>query len=351
MSTRARRVMVLAAIISYAGSISQAARADDPSNPGSGSSCVVQGTALVPKDQAIYSAASGGNKIAQFSGALCPLKATNFPADATAGRVQINTGAGFRVEGFTDPKTIPVWAVHDLPVAADHLWISGGRSTRLLGASPGKLRVELPARGSLAQAVRATAGCEAFSFGKVPPPIFEVPGHARGYVAQSSDLDLFGSSSGDLAYTLHVSGEGSGVLLWSQETRGAYVHVTSRFELFVDAWVKKSDVKALPPGEMMDQTVPPESVQNPPQLGLSNYMKLVQAPRNVPLHFGRGDATPTIGEIETGTEVYVIDIILGWASVIPKTLHVMPNDDKGFWVKAADLGIATPAPDAGAPRK
>jgi hypothetical protein len=72
----------------------------------------------------------------------------------------------------------------------------------------------------------------------------------------------------------------------------------------------------------------------------------VQAPRAVAIHLGRGDTTPVIGEIEPGSEVYVMDTLLGWVSVLPKALHVMPADDKAFWVKASDLGIATPAPPA-----
>lgn len=349
MSGRAASTWALASLICFgATAYASTVAAQGSTSAGSGTACVLQGTGLAPKDQAVFSAASGGAKIAQFSGAFVPLKATNFPADSSNGRMQINTAAGFRIEGFTDARTIPVWATRDIPVVADHVWISGGRSLRVLGASPGKLKVELPGRGSLSRGVTATVGCDALSFGKAPAPLFEVPGHARGYVAKQSELDLHGSASGDLAYTLHAAGDGSGLLLWSTEARGAYVHVVSRFELFVDAWVKRADLRALPPGEMMDQLVPPETVQNPPQLSLSSYVRIVTASRPVPIHFGRGDATPTIGEIETGGEVYVIDIILGWASVIPKALHIMPTDEKGFWVKASDLGIATPGPDAGA---
>jgi hypothetical protein len=352
MSTRPVRVLILVTFCSFAlAAAAKIASAQDPSNAGSGSACVVQGNAMVPKDQAVFSSASGGHRIAAFSGAITPLRATNFPADSSAGRVQINTAAGFRIEGFTDAKTIPVWSARDLPVVADRVWISGGRQLRVLGASSGRLRVELPARGSLAQPVQTGAVCDNLSFGRTTPPLYQVPGQARGYVAQRGDLDLYGSSAGDLAYTIHASGDGSGLLLWSTETRGAFVHVTARFEMFLDVWVKRSDVKALPVGEMMDQATPAEFLQNPPSLSLTNYLRIVQATHNIPIRFGRGDSAPTIGEIESGSEVYVLDIILGWASVIPKALHIMPTDEKGFWVKASELGIAIPSPDAGVPKK
>ncbi|MBI5532096.1 MAG: hypothetical protein HY898_05225 [Deltaproteobacteria bacterium] len=352
MSTRRGRVLIQASLLSVGlCGLAADAGATDPPATGSGSSCVIQGNAIAPKDQAIYSAATGGNRIAVFSGAITPLRATNFPADSNNGRMQINTAAGFRIEGFTDARSINVWSSRDIPVAPDHVWISGGRQLRVLGASPGRLRVELPARGSIGQPVQANASCDALSFGRTTPPVFDTPGNARGYVAQRNELDLHGSSAGDLSYTLHASGDGSSILLWSTETRGAYVHVLSRFELYVDAWVKRSDVKALPQGEMMDQAIPAESVQNPPSLALSNYLRIVQATHAIPIRFGRGDAAPVIGEIESGSEVYVLDIILSWASVIPKALHVMPTDEKGFWVKASDLGIAIPVPDGGVPRK
>jgi hypothetical protein len=35
----------------------------------------------------------------------------------------------------------------------------------------------------------------------------------------------------------------------------------------------------------------------------------------------------------------VLDLVAGWASVMPKTLNVVPGPDGQFWVKAADLGI------------
>lgn len=351
MLLAARRALMTATVLGFGvlGGGGREAAADEAQQPGSGPSCVLQGSAIVQKDLAIYGAASGGNKIAQFSGAVVPLKATNFPADASTGRAQINTGGGFRVEGFVDAKSLPVVTSRDIPVAPGHVWISGGRTVRLTGASPGQLRVELPAQGAVAQPVRATAPCDGFGFDHGPAPIFEVPGSARGLVAQHGDIDLSGSASGDVVYTLHASGDGGGLLLWGLETRGAYAHVVARFELFVDGWVRRSDVRALPRGEMMDQLAPPERVQNPPALALKDYQRIVRTNANVVIRYGRAENTPPIGEIEQGTEVYVNEIVLGWAAVLPKALHVMPADDRSFWVKASDLGLAVP--DAGARKR
>ncbi len=360
MTRRSRRTAllgILAGLCVGAGAVPEA-WAQDAGTPaaagpaGSGPSCVVTGTAYVQKDAGIYDAATGGTKIAVFSGALGPLKATNFPADPSTGRAQINTGSGFRVEGFTDPRAVLVFASRDLPVVSDRLWISAGVPLKIIGAAPGKLQVELTGGAGLSAPVRAWAICDALTFTKGTVPLYEVPGNARGYVARSGSLDLYDAPGGSVVTSLGISGEGSGLLLWGTRTQRGFAHVTSRSDVFVDAWVKLSDVRALPRGEMMDQLAAVDRVQNPPQLALKDYMSVMRAPSTVSLFFGRGATYPTIGALESGAEIYVIETVVGWASVLPKGLQVMPVGDRSFWVRASDLGMATPgAHDAGAPSK
>lgn len=357
MTRRLRRTAllgILAVLCVGAGAVPQA-RAQDAgavSAGGSGTSCVISGNAIVQKDTEIFDAASGGNKIAVFSGALAPLKATAFPADASTGRVQVNTGGGFRVEGFADPRGITVFATRDLPLVSDRLWLSAGVPLKIVGAAPGKVRVELPAGAGLAAPMRGWAPCDALTFSRGALPLYEVPGNARGYVARSGTLDLYDSPGGSVVQSLSISGEGNGMLLWGTQSRSGYAHVTSRSSIFVDAWVKISDVRSLPRGEMMDQLAPVDRVQSPPQLALKEYLRVMQAPSSVSLFFGRGATFPTIGAIEPGGEIYVLETVVGWASVLPKGLHVMPVGDRAFWVRASDLGLATPGSgDAGAPAK
>ena len=54
-----------------------------------------------------------------------------------------------------------------------------------------------------------------------------------------------------------------------------------------------------------------------------------------------GDSNPVVGRIEANTETYVLDIVAGWASVLPKSLNVTPHGDYQFWVKASELGIGS----------
>jgi len=334
--------LVMAAVV--AGGEPGESLADDTS--GSGTSCVISGDAYVQKDTIVYSAASGGNEIAKFSGAKAPLKATRFPADASTGRVLVNAGGGFRVEGFTDPRAITMFGSRDLTVVPGHVWISASTPITPVGATSGRLQVELPSGGGLSRSLRAWTSCDALTFDKGTRPVFEMPRNARGYVAKQGSLDLYGEAGGGVIYTLSISGEGSGLLLWGTTVQSGYVHVTSRSSVYIDAWVKFRDVKALPRGELMDQVAPHDTVQNPPQLALKEYQRVMAAPKDINLYFGRGEATPIIGTLEKDAEIYVLETVVGWASVLPKGLHVLPNGDRAFWVKASDLGLADPRPPA-----
>jgi len=320
---------------------------DAPADPGSGTACVISGNAYVDKDTSIYSEASGGNEIGKFSGARAPLKATRFPQDASQGRVLINGGDGFRLEGFTDPRALSVYGTRDLPVAGGHLWISASSLLKISGASPGKVKVEHPAAGGLSRPIQAWTSCDALTFDRGTPPLYEVPRNARGYVAKQGTLDLYDEANGSVVHTLYISGEGNGLLLWGTTVRGAYVHVTMRSSIFIDAWVKTSDVRRLPRGELMDQVVPPSHVQSSPSLALKEYLQVMRAPKQINLHYGRGEATPIIGVLEKDAEIYVLETVVGWATVLPKKLQVLPSGDRAFWVKASELGLDSTRPDAG----
>lgn len=148
MTELSRRTAIfgMAGCLSLAlGHVAPAWAGDEAADPGSGTACVISGDAYVDKDTTIYSEVSGGNEIGKFSGAKAPLKATRFPKDASQGRVLINGGDGFRLEGFTNPRALTVFGSRDLPVVAGHLWISASTPMKFAGAAPGKVRVEHPA--------------------------------------------------------------------------------------------------------------------------------------------------------------------------------------------------------------
>lgn len=43
--------------------------------------------------------------------------------------------------------------------------------------------------------------------------------------------------------------------------------------------------------------------------------------------------------MKLGTELHLLDIVAGWANVLPKSLSVAPEGDNQFWVRASDVGL------------
>ena len=72
---------------------------------------------------------------------------------------------------------------------------------------------------------------------------------------------------------------------------------------------------------------------------------MVRAPKRTSIRLEPATNAPEIGTLEVGTEVYLIDIVAGWASVLPRSLTVMPAGEHQFWVDANDLRVgARPSP-------
>lgn len=316
-----------------------------PINPdGSGPSCVIGGRAFVTKNTLVYDQPTGGKVIGRLTGARGPMKATHFPKDTTSARVLINTGDGFRVEGFVSPSALTVFATRDLSVAGSQLAIASSTPLKVTGAMPGKLRVELPATGGLARSVRTTVNCDALTFNQTSPLLFEIPRNARGYVPKEGVLELYDSPSGSVVATVYPSGGGNGLLLWGTTKRAGFVNVTMRSDIFIDAWVRLSDVTALPQGELMDQLAPQSRGFYSPTVGLKESFPTKEVPKVTSLHFGRGPKAAVIGALEPKAEVFLLDTVLGWSSVLPVGLQVMPPENSsGYWVLASDLGIGAPS--------
>jgi hypothetical protein len=136
-------------------------------------------------------------------------------------------------------------------------------------------------------------------------------------------------------FTLKVM-EGASQLFWSTESRAGFVHVKGRGNLTLDAWARATSLEPLKKGEMMDQFIPPTSAVTGAQLALDKPPRIVQATREIPVRAHREDKEKPIGAIEVGAEVYLMETLSGWVNVLPKNLGLMPGDDAGFWIPAAD---------------
>lgn len=299
--------------------------------------CSLQGSAILPKGSGIYEGPSGGSPIATFTGAQVGLTVTSFP-ESVGGRAQVVT-SGFRIRGFVRAKDIPVFTAHTVPVYAGHVWIAEGRKVSVLAATDGRMHVELSASFPMSGSFHGWAPCDAFSFSPKTMPGWTPEGGMRGYVVKKDRVELYAEPRGDVVAGIEPVSWGNGVLVWSAERSGPWLHVEHHGEVILDGWLRAADVSALPPGETMDQQTPPSTQPGSPRLAVQGNTRTLTTAREVNLRAKAGDANPLIGSIEPGVEVLVMDVVAGWASVLPKSLAVMPTEGAQFWTRAKDLGI------------
>ena len=131
------------------------------------------------------------------------------------------------------------------------------------------------------------------------------------------------------------------MLLWSTESQGGYVHVVYHEDIVIDAWVASADLVALKQGETMDRLAPTSAVTGAARLSMDDKTTLVRAQKDVPLRLSPQEAAKPVGAIETGGEVYLVQTVLGWTSVLPRALNVLPPGDRSFWVPSSEVGTAS----------
>jgi hypothetical protein len=337
-----RRILLPGALaLGSAVLVAGGVRADDVkplASPAATSGCVLKGTFPVQKGTTIHDAASGGRAIATFTGAPQAISLSEIPPDPIAGRARISTSNGpasLRIDGWTSPSSIAVFTMRDVPVVPGHVWIADAQRVKLVAAASGSLTAELAIPGTSNQTARGAAPCDAWTLRPGTPTPMEVPGNGRGYLTKGTTIELFDAPRGSVVFTLRVL-DGTAQLFWSNESRPGWVHVKTRGSLVIDAWARPRDLEPLKKGEMMDQFVPPTTSAAGVSLKLDGAPKLIQAPRDIPVRAKREDKDPPIGMLEAGAEVYVIETMLGWTNVLPKSLGVTPAGSLGFWIPAAE---------------
>jgi hypothetical protein len=329
---------VLSAALLGAAFSSRGARAQDSA----GAQCSLRGTPALPATLEIYDKPQGGKAVARFTGGTSPVVFSDFPSSPATRRVSVHTGNGsgsFRIEGYVEAAKLPLHTAQTVAVAPAHVWIGAHQEVSLVGASSGRLKVRRAARSPLSGNFDGSAACSAFGLVPGTPAGWNVPGEARGYVLKQSSLDLHEGPGGSRVTTLQRSGEGGGVLFFSTERRGDWVRIEYRDDIVIDAWARSSNLHALPPGETMDFQRPPTTQRGTPRVLLQGSTRTVKTTKEIPLRIAAKDAEPVIGKIEANTETYVMDVMAGWASVLPKALNVAPAGELQFWVPAKELGL------------
>ncbi len=300
-------------------------------------SCTLRGTTPMPKGGELWDAAAGGKLLARFTGAPLAATVSDWPADGTGrARVATSVGQGLRIEGFAAAASLPTYTVRDVAVVPSHVWITAGQKVRVVAASAGSLTVDRAVSGSAGQTVRGVAPCEAIGLAPAGRRAVDVPGSGRGYAMKDATLELFAEPAGAAVFTLRMT-EGSGELFWGTETRGGFVRVASRGDLATEAWARLRDLSALKKGELMDQAIAPQTVVDGATLALDPPPPIVRATRDVPVRAHRDEKERPIGVLEAGAEVYVMDTIAAFTSVLPKGLGLMPAEDVAFWIPTSEV--------------
>lgn len=340
---RANAVWAWGVALSMVGLTAPATAEDTAAAPATSTACNLSGIVQMPVNLAIYDKDDGGSPIARFSGGDTALAASDFFSSGGK-RAQVRTGTGtgsFRIAGWVDASKIPVFTANRIPIVSGHLWIAAHRKVDVSSGSGAKLRIKKKVHSPMSQTFSAWAPCSSLTLDEKTPSGFTPPGHARGYVLKKDQLEVYDDYKNDrnLVTVINKAAGSTGVLLWSEERKGAWVHLIFHGDVIVSGWARARDLKALPKGETMDIQHGPVTKRQPPQLKLADTPKLIKTTKEVPIRTGAKEDAPVIGRIEADTETYVLDQIAGWASVLPKSLNVAPWGDGHFWVKASDLGL------------
>jgi len=301
--------------------------------------CVLTGTSQLGPRVQIFDSQRGGSVIARFTGGESPLQIDAFPPQPGRARVVTATGnGGFRITGFVDAMEVPVFTRREVPVVKGHVWIEAQREVRVLRGTTARLEVRKALTQPLRQNFDGWGPCDAFALERGTPAGWDVPGDARGFKVKKDSLQLYDGWNEDQTKVATLS-NASGMLLWGIAERGSSVRVQYHGEIGIEAWARVEDLHRLPRGEREDSLDPPARRRAPPRLKLASVPTEVTTTRSISIRTQPAEKGTVIGVIEPNTETYVLDVVVGWASVLPKSLHVAPDGDGQFWVPANELGL------------
>ena len=301
--------------------------------------CSLTGHTDFPMNTAIQSA--DGRAIARFSGGSAALSVSEVTLGASP-RARVETGAprgAFRLRGYVDATKLPLFTTQSVAISAGHLWIGDHRPVSIASVSADKVKIQRIAASPLGQTFSAWTSCASLSFDAGTPAGWSPSGDARGFALRGDGLELFDAPQGSSVGVVSKAPEASVVLFFSTEQSGGFVHVERHGDIIVNAWAKASELSALPRGETMDQLATLPNTRGAARLALPSEPRVIRTTREVPLRASAKDTDAAIGVIGADTETYVLDVMAGWVSVMPKAMDVMPAEGGQFWAKKNDLGI------------
>jgi len=301
-------------------------------------SCVVTGHTAVKADTTVYDKSSGGTAIAKLTGAKVPLAVSQIGTSAAGARLRVSTtqSSGYvRIDGWAARDAFRFFAARDLPVAGGHLWISQGQQLSVKARKDGKLEVSHQLLGSAGQRVKAIVPCDAVTLSFPTIPADDAPERSKTYQSKTNEIDLYDRPRGDVVFTLRMEDEVRKVF-WSTEARGGFIHVMSRTDVTIDAWVRWRDVTALRHAELFDPSYVAPKPWPIKTLAIKDPPKVLTAHKELPIHGKPENAHTAIGMVEKGAKLYAMERSGDWTNVLPSNLGILPAGG-GFWVRTASL--------------
>lgn len=304
------------------------------------SSCTLTGTATPDLDLQMTDAE--GRPLARFGGVALPLSVTDLP-ESGDGKMRVSTGASgrLRVMGFVPVRAIPIYLKRDLPVVKGRITLLKGTAIEYLGRNGDQIRINVKTVNAIAETYSATVACEGLSLEPQKVTRWAPPGHARGYLMKQPVAPLFDKPGPDakVVASIHLAKEAHGILFYGDRREGDFIHVQYRRDVGIDGWMGVKDLEILPRGELVDQSVSKVKPSTDKKLKLKMEGQLYRAQDEIALYGKADPKLPPIGSVTKDTEFYVLDVVVGWARILPKQLDVVPLGERHFWVRAKEIGL------------
>lgn len=285
-----------------------------------------------------------GQVIARLTGSATPIEVAKLPEMPSAqARIVTSTPEvrGFRIGGFVSVRALGIRAKTPIEVIPSLVTLTAG--VRLDGVVQvgNEIFVEKRIERDFSQTVVARANCNMLGFSDqsaMPEPL---PAKARAFRFDNDKLPLFdrATATGEPSMTLTRHAAATPVLFFSVKAEGNWLRVRYDGELTILAWARKADLTALPIGELADRLSPPGHLRSVPKLDVGAGAQLLRATQTVPLRQKAALGAAVIGEVDAESEFYVVEVVSGWASVIPRSLGVVPAPNGQFWVEAKAIGL------------
>jgi hypothetical protein len=283
-----------------------------------------------------------GRPIARFGGVAIPLVVSDLP-DRADGKIHIETGGigHLRVSGFVPVRSISIYLRQDQSVVKGHVTLLKGTAVEYGGRAGDQIRIVVRTKNAIAETYNASVSCDVLTLEAPKPDHWSPPGQARGYLMSQLVVSLFDQPGADakVVTSIHRAPDAGSVLFFGDRREGDFIHVLYRRDVGIEGWIGANDLGVLPRGELADQSATKQAAPIDKRLRMKVEGQLWKARGELPL-YGKADGkSPPIGTVTRDTDLYVLDVVAGWANVLPRLLDIVPPSDKHFWVKASEIGM------------